>query len=231
MISGTIVVGSASMFFRSKKGESQPPVDKAPEPKTAQPVAATNPVGGQPSTSGVKQRVAASANGIVGPKILANRPVVVRRVRAATGYDPALGMLTHLFMQSDEHQHLRLSDLSWLALPALRAKQVMIAVTRGKGQVRPNPTGAVLWASVSADVDRRLSRELDRAVQLQPQDWKSGDILWIVAVAGGHDVTMKLIRKLIDGPPKGRAFKMRGRGPDGTAKVVVIDPNQTGKTA
>lgn len=223
------------MFFRSNKNKDDRlsrPVEQEPEPRSApvERVAAVSPSPPQQAVSDVRMR--GSPAKVVGDtEVAAGRPVVVRRVGSQGGYNPALGMLTHLFMQSSEHQNLNLSDLRWLALPALGAKQATIVVARTKGQTRPTPTGAVLWAAVSADVDRRLCRELAQGIRLHPEDWRSGDILWIVALLGAQETTQKLLLKLVEGPFRGRAFKMRRLGPDGTAGVVIVDPNRSGGRA
>jgi cytolysin-activating lysine-acyltransferase len=41
------------------------------------------------------------------------------------------------------------------------------------------PIGVVLWAMVSDEVAARLS---EGTTKLRPQDWKSGDKLWVVEV-------------------------------------------------
>lgn len=79
---------------------------------------------------------------------------------------------------------------------------------------------------VSADVDRKLSTQLDQSVRLQPGEWKSGSIVWIISAVGTPKIIEGLMRKLVEGPFKGRMIKMRGRAPDGKAKVVSIDTNQ-----
>jgi hemolysin-activating ACP:hemolysin acyltransferase len=165
-------------------------------------------------------RATASKIATVLPTVAASKPVIVRRVHTPAGSDPEFSMLTRLLMLSPEHQNLKLADLSWLVLPALQTRQALIAVARNKGQARS--TGAVLWALVSAEVDRRLSAQLDQPLRLQPQEWTSGDILWIVVGVGDPKVVEGLMRKLSEGPFKGRTIKMRGRGADGKMKIVSV---------
>jgi cytolysin-activating lysine-acyltransferase len=49
------------------------------------------------------------------------------------------------------------------------------------------PVGVLLWAFVSDEVEARLAQGVTR---LRPQDWKSGDKLWVVeaiALFGGPE--------------------------------------------
>ena len=49
------------------------------------------------------------------------------------------------------------------------------------------PIGVVLWARVSEEVEQMLEKGTTR---MRPQDWKSGDRLWVVEVIapfGGQD--------------------------------------------
>ncbi|MCC6889183.1 MAG: toxin-activating lysine-acyltransferase [Hyphomicrobiales bacterium] len=41
------------------------------------------------------------------------------------------------------------------------------------------PIGVAFWATVSAEVEERLAAGTSR---LRPQDWKSGERLWVVEV-------------------------------------------------
>ena len=55
------------------------------------------------------------------------------------------------------------------------------------GVLRQRASKMVLWARVSEDVEQMLERG---TLKMRPQDWKSGDRLWVVEVIapfGGHD--------------------------------------------
>lgn len=220
------------MFFRSKKSNSPAPADKQSEAKAPARAAAVAPARVQQAAASSARSAPSAAKPVGGKGMLAGnaagKSIVVRRGRATAGYDPALGMLTHLLMASPQFQRHSLSDLSWLVIPALRAKQAMIAVAPGKGLARRTPTAAILWATVSADVDRRLSAMAEQGLRLQPEDWKSGSIVWIVASVGGPQAVERLLRKLMDGPLKGRAIKMVVRA-NGRPKVVIVDAKQAGR--
>ena len=59
------------------------------------------------------------------------------------------------------------------------------------------PIGVVLWASVSDEVAERLAQG---TTKLRPQDWKSGDKLWVVEVIapfGGADEMVKDLKEKV----------------------------------
>ena len=62
-----------------------------------------------------------------------------------------------------------------------------LAAGESPGAKQERPIGVVLWARVSEEVEQMLERGTTR---MRPQDWKSGDRLWVVEVIapfGGHD--------------------------------------------
>ena len=81
---------------------------------------------------------------------------------------------------------------------------------------------AVLWATVSLEVDQRLSSELDKPIRLEPKEWKSGDIPWLVCVAGDRRVVDRMLKKLQSEAFKNSPIKMRARGQDGQTMIAAI---------
>ena len=55
------------------------------------------------------------------------------------------------------------------------------------------PIGVVLWARVDADVDARLAEGTNK---LRPQDWKSGDRLWVVEVIAPFGGAEEMVQDL-----------------------------------
>jgi hemolysin-activating ACP:hemolysin acyltransferase len=76
-----------------------------------------------------------------------------------------------------------------------------------------------LWASVSPEVDKRLSENLNTPVRLRPDEWKSGDIMWLVEAVGDARALLPLLKQLDETAFKGLTVKMRARGPDGKPTV------------
>jgi hemolysin-activating ACP:hemolysin acyltransferase len=88
------------------------------------------------------------------------------------------------------------------------------------------PVAVVLWASVSADVDKRLTEMGNAPTRLRPEEWTSGDILWLVHAAGEARFIRPVLKHLNDTTFKGRAVKIRGVGPDGKPVVRLLPTNE-----
>ena len=124
-----------------------------------------------------------------------------------------------VMMRSPGIQNLTLANLEWLLLPPMMLGQCRIAhsqATAGQGYL---PIAMAVWARVSPDVDKRLSSNLDQPLQLKPAEWSTGDILWLIAVAGQPDAIPSFLEKLSKTDFAGKTVKMRVAGPDG--KVVI----------
>lgn len=158
------------------------------------------------------------------------RPGEVRRERMAQGFTDIVGVL----MRDPGFRILRLADLEWLVLPAVLSGQWRVArgaatqsaaTSAGKGTdagTKGNlliPVATALWASVSTQIDKTLCENLDKPLTLRPNEWVSGNHLWLIAVAGDRRYTPKFLQSLAESDFKGKTVKMRVNGPDG--KVVV----------
>lgn len=147
-----------------------------------------------------------------------------RRAAIAIRRSLAFAQAVLLFMYSPRHKHLSLSDLEWVVLPALAAGQLRIGHTKAKKSDVSVPAALVSWASVSAEVDKRLSANLDAPIRLQPREWQSGEILWLVDAIGSRNVIQSMLDKLAARELKGRQLKARIRGQDGKVTVQVLQP-------
>jgi hemolysin-activating ACP:hemolysin acyltransferase len=141
------------------------------------------------------------------------RPATVRQV------DLTLGQIVSVPMRSATHKHYSLADLEWLVLPAVLSGQYRVAQAQQSGA--PAPIGVVLWASVSADVDKRLS-DLSAPARLRPDEWRSGNIPWLMELVCDARVQQALLKGLGDTIFKGLAIKMRVRGADGKMQIAVL---------
>ena len=80
------------------------------------------------------------------------------------------------------------------------------------------PVGVVFWASVNEEVEARLSAGIGR---MRPQDWRSGDRLWVIEVIapfGGADEMVKDLKAKVF---PGREIKAPAVGPKGREVRVV----------
>ncbi|MGE5266010.1 MAG: toxin-activating lysine-acyltransferase [Deltaproteobacteria bacterium] len=149
-----------------------------------------------------------------------------RRATIAKQLSSAFGEIVTLLMRSEAERQRSLADLEWMIVPALMAGQFAIAEAQSKETGAVAPMAAVLWAMVSEDVDRRLAAELDKPVRLQPSEWRSGDIPWVIAALGEPNTTGQLLGQLSKTVFKERPAKLRTRGPDGKAFIgrLEVDP-------
>ncbi len=87
--------------------------------------------------------------------------------------------------QSPIHKSFFISDLEWFVMSPVILKQFRLLYDKEK------PIGVVFWGTVSDEVATRLAEGTSK---LRPQDWKSGDNLWVVEVIapfGGAEEMVK----------------------------------------
>lgn len=63
----------------------------------------------------------------------------------------------------------------------------------------------------------------DDPIRLKPQEWRSGEHLWVVEAVGERRVIGALLKRLQDKDWKGRAVKLRVSGPDGKAAIRSLE--------
>lgn len=142
----------------------------------------------------------------------------------------AFGEIVALLMRSPTDKHHSLADLEWLVVPAVARGQYALAEAQSKETGATAPVGAVLWALVSEDVDKRLS-DLSGPVRLKPDEWRSGDIPWIIQASGDMKVLGGLIQQLTQKAFKERQPKMRVRGADGKVSVGHLEVKEKSAAA
>ena len=118
-----------------------------------------------------------------------------------------------LMSQSPIHKSHLISDLEWPAAQAANENEPMTPVIlkqfrlfydtgpdaggHPKGQQGGKPIGVVFWGRVSEEVEQRLSQGTSK---LRPQDWTSGDRLWVVetiAPFGGAEEMVKDLKAAV----------------------------------
>lgn len=147
---------------------------------------------------------------------------LARRAAHSKRAAAVFGEIVHVLMRSDDCKHQMLADLEWLVVPAVRTRQFRIAHAQSKSQGYSAPVAAVLWASVSDDVDARLAADPSR-IRLKPEEWKSGAIVWIVQASGDARVVGAILKDLLAKDWQGRTVKMWGRDGDGRPKVTWLE--------
>jgi hemolysin-activating ACP:hemolysin acyltransferase len=144
-----------------------------------------------------------------------------RQQVAAMQNSVAFTQIVGVMMRSQHYRTYTLADLEWLLVPALLARQYRIGQATAKDGMS-FPVAVVLWASVSAEVDRRLAQLQEPPVRLQPAEWTSGDILWLAHAAGEPRFVRHLLKQLSETAFKGREVRMLGRTKDGKPAVHVL---------
>lgn len=99
-----------------------------------------------------------------------------------------LGQIVTLLGQSPGHRHVFVSDLEWLVLPALMARQAR--VWRRQTENGSVPVIYASWALVDAEVEARLKQG---QMRLKPNEWRCGDRAWLIDVVapfGGTDAAL-----------------------------------------
>ena len=176
------------------------------------------------------------------PPLAAAAPLAAEAAPAADRDDRQLRMaqtfsqVVSVLMRDPSCKSLRVADLEWLVLPPLMAGQFRLAHAARPANGGPSADGTVgkerrigalvpvavaLWARVSPLVDKALSENLETNVRLSPSAWTSGDILWLLAVAGNPRAVPAFLEQLRENEFKGRHVKMRLRTPD--SRIVVSD--------
>ena len=117
----------------------------------------------------------------------------------------AFGEIVLLLLRSRRNNY-SVADLDWLVAPAVGHGQFALAEARSEETGAIRPVGAILWAMVSDDVDKRLS-DITAPLRLKPNEWRSGDIPWIVLATGGRKVIEGLIQQLSKTVFKGKPPK------------------------
>src|SRR5262245_50908232 len=105
------------------------------------------------------------------------------------------GEVVSVLMRAPEFQQLKLAELQPLVVPPLVSGQFLVAEAQSKSNGFITPVAAALWAKVSKEVDQRLSRDLDKPIKLAASEWKSGDIAWLVALAGNPQAIGPMLKQ------------------------------------
>jgi hemolysin-activating ACP:hemolysin acyltransferase len=187
------------------------------------------------------QKSEGNGAGAAQPPPVAKAPAVKAAVRSRDArqvrFAQSFAQIVAVLMRDANFRKMRLADLEWLVLPPVMAGQFSLAQApspagRVKGQEGGKdgseqggvlvPVAVALWARVSDGIDKALSESLDKPVRLRPNEWASGDNIWLMAVAGDQRAVPKFLEQLAKTEFKGQRVKMRVRGPDNTVVVKSL---------
>ena len=145
-----------------------------------------------------------------------------RRMAAARDASATFGEVVSLLMRTPEYKGLSLGDLDSLVVPALLRGQVSVATAQSKSSGVMAPVGAIVWARVSEEVATRLAAQAGKTLHLAPDDWKSGDIVWVVASAGEGRVLSEMLKQLSKREWAGKDVRIVVRPKDGKPTVARL---------
>ena len=161
------------MFFKSNKSEDEPKPEASVDDKSPAKVESAQ---GKPSAEESEE--------------------ARRRAAKSKQLQASFGEIVSLLMRSPQFRNVTLADLENLVVPAVTSGQFMIAKARSKASGLITPVAAILWASVSAEIDRKLSNNPDQPMKILAGNWKSGDILWPIITTGEPHFVAALMKQL-----------------------------------
>lgn len=136
----------------------------------------------------------------------------------------ALGELTSLLIRSPELSQYRIADMDWLVVPAFVNRQFLIVRAPTPAEPIPMPSGALLWASLSSELDTLFRQNPGQRYQLTREQRTSGDCIWITDLVGDPRVWSTALDHLRTTAFKGRKVSMARKADDGTTSVVEHPP-------
>lgn len=136
----------------------------------------------------------------------------------------AYGKIVSVLERDNRFQDMPLRQINGLIGPAIVVGQYAIVQSQQKetGIVGP-PVAVVLWATVSEEVDRKMTDGANGTVMLSPQDWKSGDIRWLMLSSGPEQAVNGVLKALSEKLPPGKSFKARFADEKGGAQIGVLE--------
>ena len=127
-----------------------------------------------------------------------------------------LGEITWLLSQSPLHKQLFISDLEWFVMPPLMLEQFRIFYGPS------TPAAVAMWAFVSDEIEQRL---MDGASRLRPDEWKSGDHLWLMELVAPFGAQDEILSDLSRNVFPNRSFNYHRIGVGGAREVATYEPS------
>jgi cytolysin-activating lysine-acyltransferase len=226
------------MFFRSKKGngkDTQQSSSEQPSAKAASNTKTAQRIPGVPAAPPKTSRGTNVGKPTTPPSEAAAKPLepaeLQKRAAASKHLAATMGELIGLMARSPRHRDHKLADIRWLVVPAIRTGQYSLATAQSKSNGYTSPVAAVLWASVSDEVDKRIAGDLSAPIRLAPREWKGGDNLWLVDAIGDNRLVGEMVKRLQTKEWKGRAVKARVVDAQKQVVVRTIEAQSASKTS
>lgn len=182
------------------------PVATPPTPPTAAP----------PGAQGAATQLSGDAQGGLSPEELR------RAAGASKAAMAAFGEIVAVLMRASGYRHVALAELESLVIPAVVTGQFWVAEAQSKSNGMMVPIGALLWASVSPEVDQRLTAETNGPARLAPAEWKSGNIVWLIDAVGEPQMVQAMLKRMMEKDWQGRPIKTKVRQKDGSFRAGTL---------
>ncbi len=148
-----------------------------------------------------KPEKTAFTNGEAAPaSVVANLdPEVAKKIATVRSHvRESFGKIVMAMMVIPRYRRQALEDLQHLVLEPLINDRIAIAYpSDADGNALSDIAGVAIWASVSEEVDGKIREQVKAGVfpiRLKPEEWKSGDINWLLdVIAPNSKATARVI--------------------------------------
>jgi hemolysin-activating ACP:hemolysin acyltransferase len=154
------------------------------------------------------------------------------RVGAALSklFAASIGDVVVVLSRSPAHKHYSLADIEWMVMPPVAVGQFYVVEAAEKERGFRAPIAVVTWALVSDEVDARLQGGAGQRVRLRPDEWRSGEVAWLIDAVGDSKALNAALQWLKAGPFKERPLSLIVRDKQGSATVSTLDALLVGRT-
>ena len=118
-----------------------------------------------------------------GGDVVLSDEMKAKLIEARANIQQTYGQIVLAMSSVPRYRNLMLSDLSHLVVEPLINDRIAIAKAKSAGVIEP--PAIAIWASVSDEVDARISEQAKAGVfpvRLKSGEWRSGDIVWLLDV-------------------------------------------------
>lgn len=132
----------------------------------------------------------------------------------------AIGDMVTLYSKDPGHKHFSFADMEWKILPPIVNGQYHIETADDTEFGTLRPVSLVTWAKVSDELDKRLSAQAQgELVRLRPQEWASGEHVWLVDVVGTKEGVRKALKAIHQNQLSKTESKVPTRDKDGKLEI------------
>jgi cytolysin-activating lysine-acyltransferase len=154
------------------------------------------------------------------PNVNSGGPAPRQLTAADVQFAVAFTRILSVLMKSNPYRNMPLHQIEGLVVPAIMTGQFALMDASINGH--PTPVAVAFWAHLSPEVDQRLSDTSVQTPTLRPNEWRSGDILWLLDVVGSANAAQQLLGRLKDEAFVGCAVKLRSRSGEERPKIQLV---------